>query len=196
MRVRCDRARDGPYLRREEVPGADAVPTVQPDLDLRAEPLVVLDMKSLLSPLAQGLPQRGLGPFRVVRGEAESRHEESAQVRDHVAVTPFQCLLEDDRPAAAQLGDLSPELERPEREEDCRIDFKGHPGATRAEDVSRPGREARRPASTARSCTPRPPARSRRRPGGRGHRAVPRSRRQFARAWRRGVRLRPPAIET
>ena len=186
MQVRSSQGRRVP--RREEVPGALAIPTVQPDLDLRAEPLVVLDMKSLLSPLAQGLPQRGLGPFRVVRGEAESRHEEGVQIRHHVAVAPFPCLLEDDRPAAAQLGELAPELERPEGKQDHRIEFKGHSGATRAEDVSRPGRSS----SAARfhcpliyaatPCAINDPA-----PDVGVIEPAARSPRQFARAWRRGA---------
>src|SRR5580658_106898 len=41
---------------REEVPGVLVIPTVDPYLDLRSEPPVVLDMRASLSPLAQGLP--------------------------------------------------------------------------------------------------------------------------------------------
>ena len=148
MRERCDRTSAGEYPCREEGPGADAIPTVQPDLDLH-EPLVVLDMKSLLSPLAQGRPQRGLGSFRVVRGESHGRHQEGVQVCHHVAVAPVLCLLEGDWPAAAQLGDLSLELERPEGIEGGGIDFKGRSGAPGAV-LTWARSEARPPASTAR----------------------------------------------
>ncbi len=51
------------------------------------------------------------------------------QVCHHVAVAPVLCLLEGDWPAAAQLGDFSAELERPEAVDGGAIDFKSRPSA-------------------------------------------------------------------
>ena len=181
---------------REEVPGVLVIPTVQPDLDLRAEPLVVLDMKALLSPLAQGLPQGGLGHFRVVRGEAESRHDEGVQIRHHVAIAPFQCLLEDDWPAAAQLGELAPELEatRGKKESSHRVQRLLRCNACGK--CLEPGRAAQPPASIARSYTPQLPAPQTPRPRCGGDQPAVRSPRPFARAWQTRRSLRPPANET
>ena len=55
-----------------------------------------------------------------------------------MTVTPFQCLFENKWPAAAQFGELSPELERPEGKNGRPIDFPGQSRATRAEDGSGP----------------------------------------------------------
>ena len=70
------------------------------------------------------------------------------RIRHHVAVTPFQRLLEDDWPAAAQLGELSPELERPEGEENRR---SRPPRSLRCNEFGgwlRPGRRTQSPASS------------------------------------------------
>ena len=75
-----------------------------------------------------------------MRKRVEDRHQ--------VAVAPLACLLEDDRPAAAQLGDLPLNWSDQRDKRVCGPSSKVPRRAMGAEDVSRPGRRTRPPAST------------------------------------------------
>ena len=124
--------------RLQESPGVDAVTPVALDLELRAVPLIVLGVESLLRPSVHDLPQLRLGAFRVVHCESQGRHHEGIQVRHYMAVIPGLRLLEEERPSAAQLGDLSPGLERPEGKQGGAVDFKSRSRALGAKYDSGP----------------------------------------------------------
>ena len=97
-------------------------------------------------PIACG--QFAPGPFRVVGGEAEDGHD-TCSGWSRVEVAPLPGLLEQDRPAAAQLGQISPRYVSDQSEKVCSgVELPGDARCSGRGRSLRPGRRTRGPPSS------------------------------------------------
>ncbi len=97
-----ERAMRGP-LAVDEVPGRRSIPPIELDQTGRPKLVVVLDVVPLPRPLGHDLSKHVVGFVRTIRREPDDGHDIGTEVHDSIKVAPLACLLEQDRPAAAEL---------------------------------------------------------------------------------------------
>ena len=115
---------------REQVPGRATFAAIEFDLDGRPELVVVLEMVARARPGLHHPADLVAGPIRLVGHQPVDGKAVGAMAHGRVEVAAFPRLLEQDRLAAAQLGDFSQVDQGPEREGVHGVEFR--PGGPRA----------------------------------------------------------------